>query len=101
MFRDVHPQEFEKNPPDIDKWHRGFRFGIDKIAEEGDHLWPLARYVAIDCVITYPGIDECRTGKNHPATCIGRPSRNSPFGESETSSPFIRPWLFGYPSGIA
>lgn len=54
MMRDVHPDEFVNNPPDIDKWHRGFKFGIGKIAEEGYHLIPLARHVAVGEGLTYP-----------------------------------------------
>ncbi len=55
MLQDVHPEEFTANPPDIDKWHGGFKFGIGKIAEEGGHLFPLARHVAMGLGLTYPG----------------------------------------------
>lgn len=55
MLQDVHPEEFAANPPDIDKWHGGFKFGIGKIAEEGGHLFPLARHVAMGLGLTYPG----------------------------------------------
>jgi hypothetical protein len=54
MLRDVHTEEFAANPPDIDKWHRGFNFVIGKIAEEGDHLFPFARHLAVDSGLTYP-----------------------------------------------
>jgi hypothetical protein len=55
MLLDVHPEEFGTNPPDVEKWHRGFKFGIGKIAEEGYRLIPLARHVAMDAGLTYPG----------------------------------------------
>lgn len=58
MLQDVHPEEFATNPPDIDKWHRGFKFGIGKIAEEGGHLFPLARHVAMGLGLTYPGTSD-------------------------------------------
>jgi len=54
MLFDVHPEEFGSNPPDIDKWHWGFKFGIGKIAEEGYRLIPLARHVCMDAGLTYP-----------------------------------------------
>jgi len=54
MLLDVHPKEFATNPPDIDTWHRGFKFVIDKIAEEGEHLVPFARHLAVDSGLTYP-----------------------------------------------
>ena len=62
MFLDVHPDEFGTNPPDVDKWHRGFKFGIGKIAEEGYRLIPLARHVAMDAGLTYPDKSEIAPG---------------------------------------
>jgi len=58
MLQDVHPEEFLVNPPDIDKWHDGFNFVIDKIAEEGDKLFPIARHLCMDVGLTYPGEGE-------------------------------------------
>jgi hypothetical protein len=54
MLQDVHLQEFAANPPDIDKWHRRFKFVIDKIAEEGDRLIPFARHLGVDSGLMYP-----------------------------------------------
>lgn len=58
MLREVHPEEFNINLPDIDKWHRGFNLAIDKIAEEGDKLIPFARHLGMDAGLTYPGEGE-------------------------------------------
>jgi hypothetical protein len=58
MLQDVHPEEYLVNPPDIDKWHGGFIFAIDKIAEEGDKLFPIARHLCMDVGLTYPGEGE-------------------------------------------
>lgn len=56
MFKDVHPDMFASNPPDIDKWHAGFVFMVDDVAEEGAHLFPLARHVAAGLGLTYPAV---------------------------------------------
>jgi hypothetical protein len=53
MLQDVHGYEASRNPPDIHKWHGRFKFGVDKIAEEGG-LWPLARHVAMIAGVSYP-----------------------------------------------
>lgn len=58
MLRECHPQPFQANPPDLDRWHKGFRLVVDKIAEEGNKLFPLARHVAVNCGLTYPVPDE-------------------------------------------
>ncbi len=54
ILQEVHAKEFAANPPDINAWHKGFQFGIGKIAEEGGHLFPLARHVAMDLGLVYP-----------------------------------------------
>lgn len=54
MLKRVHTVQYAINPPDIRKWHRGFMLVVDKIAEEGDRLLPLARHVAVDAGLTYP-----------------------------------------------
>lgn len=54
MLRQCHPEEFDSNPPDISIWHRKFDRMVNRIAEEGYHLLPLARHVAVDCGLTYP-----------------------------------------------
>lgn len=57
MLRETYPQEFNSNPPDIDKWHRRFKLMVDEIGEEGNHLMPIARHVAVDCGLTYPACE--------------------------------------------
>lgn len=55
MIEEVHPAEFASNRPDFNKWLKGFRFAVDKVAEEGGRLWPIARHVAIDVLgLAYP-----------------------------------------------
>lgn len=54
MLREVHGGRFAQTPPDIDKWHSGFKLAVDDIAEEGNHLTPLARHVAVGQGLTYP-----------------------------------------------
>ena len=58
LLAEVHPAEAARNPPDPNKWHRGFQLGVDKIAEEGDRLWPIARHVAQACGLTYPSVSD-------------------------------------------
>ncbi len=58
MFKACHPAAFDASPPDIDAWHKGFRFVVDKIAEEGNHLFPAARHLGVKCGLTYPLPDE-------------------------------------------
>ena len=58
ILRDVHPEEFAVNPPNIDKWHRRFQFVIDKIAEEGGRLIPFARHLAVDSGVMYPAKED-------------------------------------------
>ena len=58
MLQEVHAQEYANNPPDINKWHKGFMMMVDKIAEEGNYLTPLARHVAVDLGLTYPAANQ-------------------------------------------
>lgn len=59
MLRTVYPSAVSGNPPDPDNWHWWFKVGIDKIAEEGNRLLPIARHVAADIVgLEYPAEDE-------------------------------------------
>lgn len=58
MLNAVHSIEFRNNPPDPDKWHRRFKLMVDEIAEEGNHLAPIARHVAVNCGLTYPTIED-------------------------------------------
>jgi hypothetical protein len=38
MLKAIHPEVFARNPPDIDKWHRNFKFVVDRVADEGGWL---------------------------------------------------------------
>ena len=58
MLESVHPGEFSANKPDIDNWHGRFKTMVDKIGEEGNKLWPIARHVAVNCGLTYPSQDQ-------------------------------------------
>jgi hypothetical protein len=58
MLDGNYPAEAQRNLPNIDSWHRGFDLLVNKIGEEGGHLMPLARHVAVDCGLTYPAFDE-------------------------------------------
>ncbi|WP_428025922.1 zinc dependent phospholipase C family protein [Arcobacter sp.] len=53
MFESASPEEFEKNKPEIDKWHHSF-YSIVNISEEGNSLFPLARHIAVKQGLTYP-----------------------------------------------
>lgn len=58
LLAEVHPSTTRSSPPDPNKWHRGFRRGVDIIAEEGHRLWPIARHLAMDCGLVYPSPGE-------------------------------------------
>lgn len=58
MLSQVHINAFKQNLSDIDKWHRQFKFMVDTIGEEGNHLMPIARHVAVNCGLTYPDISQ-------------------------------------------
>lgn len=59
MFEEVYPNEFKANRPDIAKWHKFFLLMVDKIAEEGNHLIPIARHVAANVAgLTYPSVGD-------------------------------------------
>ena len=58
MLRTCHPHEFTANPPALATWHRGFQTLVGKIAEEGNHLLPIARHVAVGCGLTYPAFGD-------------------------------------------
>ena len=58
MLRRCHAGPFAANSPDIDGWHRAFQRMVDKIAEEGNRLLPVARHVAVNCGLTYPNPGE-------------------------------------------
>lgn len=58
MLNKVHAEAFITNPPKIESWHKAFDLMVNKIAEEGHQLLPLARHVAVDCGLTYPKFKE-------------------------------------------
>jgi hypothetical protein len=62
MLQNTHSDEFENNTPDIDKWHEKFCHFVDDFAEEGNHLIPLARHVAVNAGLTYPKANEIDKG---------------------------------------
>ncbi|MEJ2528646.1 MAG: zinc dependent phospholipase C family protein [Gammaproteobacteria bacterium] len=53
MLTDIYGDEVNTSPPDIDRWHQGFRFIVDNIAEEGGRLIPIARHVAAGLGLVY------------------------------------------------
>lgn len=46
MFQKVYEDSFKARRPEINEWHKRFKFVLDKIAEEGGRLMPFARHVA-------------------------------------------------------
>ena len=58
MLRDIHPEEFETNPPDFHKWHRSFKLMLDDFGEEGNKLFAFARHVAAGQGLAYPAVDD-------------------------------------------
>ena len=54
----VHPNEARTNAPQVNKWHGAFDLMVNRIAEEGGHLLPLARHVAVNCGLTYPALGD-------------------------------------------
>jgi hypothetical protein len=58
MLKQAHPAQFASNPPNIDKWHQKFKIMVDKISEEGNHLMPISRHLAVDCGLTYPSVQK-------------------------------------------
>lgn len=57
MLKEIYPSMFKNNPPDLDRWHSGFKTIVDNVAEEGNQLMPLARHVAANAGLTYPAIE--------------------------------------------
>jgi len=58
MLRDVYPDQFESNPPDIDKWHQRFKFVVGEIAGADNILMPFARHVASGMGLIYPTAED-------------------------------------------
>jgi hypothetical protein len=54
VLRAGNPQEFARNPPNIDKWHAAFDLMVNDIAEESTQLVPFARHVAVGLGLAYP-----------------------------------------------
>ena len=84
MLTTCHPVVFVSNPPDIDGWHRGFDRMVNKIAEEGYRLMPLARHVAVNCGLTYPAADAINLAEyiNGLATPHGQQSYDQVFDKA-------------------
>lgn len=57
ILKEVYPEDFAANEPDIHKWHRAFGTVVDAIGE-GNHLLPLSRHVAAGVGLTYPARDD-------------------------------------------
>ncbi|ASY81609.1 hypothetical protein BJK05_17080 [Pectobacterium polaris] len=55
-LQQTYAQAFSSNKPDINKWNSRFLFMVDKIAEEGNKLMPLARHIAVNLGLTYPAV---------------------------------------------
>jgi len=58
MLKECYPSPFRSCPPNLNAWHQGFRTVVDKIAEEGNSLFPFARHLAVNSGITYPAPNE-------------------------------------------
>jgi len=58
MLQKVYEDDFSIRRPKINEWHKRFKFVIDKIAEEGGKLVPLARHVASGLGLVYPSREE-------------------------------------------
>lgn len=58
MFQKVYHESFSMAKPEISEWYRRFTSVIDKIAEEGGRLVPIARHVAAGEGLVYPREDE-------------------------------------------
>lgn len=58
MLQTVHAKKYVANAPNKDRWHSSFRNVVDRFAEEGYRLLPLARHVGVNQGLTYPTADE-------------------------------------------
>jgi len=58
MLRDVHGSSFERNSPDIDKWHDRFNLIVEEIAAASNHLISFFRDMAADKGCCYPSADQ-------------------------------------------
>jgi len=56
MLKQIRPDEFDTNNPNLDSWHKSFKQNVS-IFEEGNKLHPLARHVAVNAGMTYPAED--------------------------------------------
>lgn len=52
MLKDVHTLEYDRNPPEPDRWHGQFERVLDLAG--GGYLFPLARHVAAGMGLAYP-----------------------------------------------
>lgn len=58
LLKAVHPADFDRNPPEIHKWHERFTELVDAISSAGSHLFPFARHVAAGAGLFYPSGSE-------------------------------------------
>lgn len=58
MMREVHAEDFTKNPPEIDKWHDRFNLIVEEIASASNHLISFFRDFAAEEGICYPSFDQ-------------------------------------------
>lgn len=54
MLADVHPELFDRCPPDIDAWHREFSAMVAGCANDRIRLFPLAGVIAAKMGLAYP-----------------------------------------------
>ncbi|MGL1933125.1 MAG: zinc dependent phospholipase C family protein [Desulfotalea sp.] len=53
ILKEIHPEKFASNPPDIDKWHRNFIKAVDGVADEDHWLPTLMMYPLKELGIIY------------------------------------------------
>lgn len=58
MLTRTHPEEAARNVPAIHRWHEAYTQLIDKVAEEGLRLFPIARHLLTESGVLYPLADE-------------------------------------------
>ena len=58
MLKEVYPDDFVANPPNVHEWHRGFQRIVDSLSAASGRLFPFARHVAANVGLTYPDTSE-------------------------------------------
>lgn len=54
IFRNLHGDDYDNSPPELDAWHKKFCFVMDNLVEEHFRLIPFARHVIYEQGLTYP-----------------------------------------------